>query len=314
MLSWHRESTRGKLVMVVSAFGVMVVGMSLGGLFRWGDPFGWMAMWQIWLIVLAGTYLISAPFTFRVDSVGPDWFQMHLYRWGVRTAHRVVRLYELSKVELTGATSGFHLALFDKHGGAVDLGLQDYQHDRKMWDLVYNGILHSVAQGAEVNDLAARLLHIKEALAAYGSDDRAPRPDEIETDTLTDEQIRDVMRDAEVRRITELAGLPIDVSPAEFREMVPVVYEKNLSPQEAHDDDAVGDDDVVGGFISSAKLTEDQVHDLMNLDGVRRVMEVVELPSDASPDEFRAMFPMIPGVYFVELARRGAAGPNATAE
>jgi hypothetical protein len=96
--------------------------------------------------------------------------------------------------------------------------------------------------------------------------------------------------------------------------MVPVVYEKNLSPQEEHDDDAVGDDDVVGGFISSAKLVDDQIHDLMNLDGVRRVMEVVELPSDASTEEFRAMFRMIPGVYFVELARRGTVDPNATAE
>ncbi|SNR27486.1 hypothetical protein SAMN06265360_10176 [Haloechinothrix alba] len=263
VLVWHRESPRGKVTGAVVAFAILVVAMSVGTLLRWGDAFEWMTAWPVWLIVAAGTYLMSQPFTFRVYSAGADWFQLDVIRWGITTRDRVVRLYELTRVEVTYATSAMHLALSDEDDG-VDLPIRDFQCDRRMWDLVYNGILHSAAGGARVNRNAWRELELDQVDGLITREEwvrRSLEPDKkgrlseaqqvvqeqlhearaeggriadpedrVRTANLSDEDVREIMQDPQFRRYIEILRLPQDMPPERFRAEFPVLV-KDVLPE-----------------------------------------------------------------------------------
>jgi hypothetical protein len=72
-----------------------------------------------------------------------------------------VRTYELVKVRSYPSFSGGWIRLEDRDGRTLGLDHTTLQQDRRLWDLVYNGILHSViAGGAETNGAAHLHLHL----------------------------------------------------------------------------------------------------------------------------------------------------------
>jgi hypothetical protein len=80
-------------------------------------------------------------------TAGSDW---------VARNRRWVRTYEL--IEITyRARFGPRLRLQDSAGRTATIKIESLQGDREIWDLVYNGILHSVIAGGARTD---RLLHL----------------------------------------------------------------------------------------------------------------------------------------------------------
>lgn len=79
-------------------------------------------------------------------------------RWGVHK-RMWVDLYELKRVHAHYGGTTFHLELSDKDIGFAR-SFQELQQDQRIWDLVYNGILHSVANGATVSKQAIGILQL----------------------------------------------------------------------------------------------------------------------------------------------------------
>ncbi|WP_233573668.1 hypothetical protein [Amycolatopsis panacis] len=162
VLAWHRESRRGKAVLVLTGIGLMLVivaGISLLS----GDGLAAFGYWQMWVLVAVGTILMAGPFSYLTYAAGADWFMVERSRWGVKK-RLWVDLYELKKIDVSYGGTTFHLFLYDK-----DLGLsrsfEELQRDRRIWDLIYNGILHSVAAGAQVSPQAIGVLKLNETPA-----------------------------------------------------------------------------------------------------------------------------------------------------
>ncbi|MPY96832.1 MAG: hypothetical protein GEU97_02335 [Actinophytocola sp.] len=159
VLVWHKESKRGKAVLFVGSVGLLAGGLSIIRLFNGKSPFDWMTLWQIWPFLLLVALLITGPVTYTVLSAGADWFQLKSVRFGARRKQGFIKLYELREIEVsTGGVSLYLRLADDTHG--IDLALREWQCDRRMWDLVYNGILHSAAAGALVNRNARELLEL----------------------------------------------------------------------------------------------------------------------------------------------------------
>ncbi|KID29118.1 hypothetical protein HQ32_03405 [Prauserella sp. Am3] len=155
-LVWWRDSPKAGLARAVSAAVILVVGTAVISL---ANDFGLEAFkhWQIWLIIAAGSYLMSNPFNVDTISAGADWVQWRRSR--LRKAN-YLKLYELTKIRTSYGGADLHLALYDDERG-MDRTFAEWHRDRRIWDLVYNGIAHSVANGADIrpSDLGVLKLH-----------------------------------------------------------------------------------------------------------------------------------------------------------
>jgi hypothetical protein len=133
-LEWHVQSNKSALLTagVTLAFilGVLVL---LRGV-------TWMQYWWAW----AGSVGIAALIWWmgkdRHYEAGADWLR---HRGWVNT----YRLHEIQLNVLEGSVS---LTLQDDLGGALSIDVQELQSHQRMWDLVYNGMRHSVANGVTV--------------------------------------------------------------------------------------------------------------------------------------------------------------------
>ena len=103
--------------------------------------------WFLWL-VLAVTIPIYY-FSLRSKRVvaGADWLQSGT-RW--------IRTYELTKVTLKRNGTNTVLELVDQDARTLRIPWSQLQYNRELWDLVYNGILHSVFNGHAEADPGAR--------------------------------------------------------------------------------------------------------------------------------------------------------------
>ena len=113
--------------------------------------FDWVSQWWVWLfiaLVAAASYLSIRNST---CSAGAEWF-FHNKKW--------VRQYELSSVKVKMRFSNRYLHLTDQDGRKTATFLGDIQANQRLWDLVYNGIRHSVANAAETNWVARRALEL----------------------------------------------------------------------------------------------------------------------------------------------------------
>ncbi|WP_297547275.1 hypothetical protein [Amycolatopsis sp.] len=119
--------------------------------------------WPMWILIVVGTVLTTSPFSYFTYSAGADWLLVERVRWGVRK-RGWVDLYELKRIDASFGGTTFHLWLFDKDLG-FSRSFQELQQDRRIWDLVYNGILHSVAGGAEPSKQAIGILKLNETPA-----------------------------------------------------------------------------------------------------------------------------------------------------
>jgi hypothetical protein len=146
VLAWYRASRRGAFAAVGWAFAILAVVFTLTlGL-------SWVSTWVMWPII--ALCLIGVYASTRVSQcrVGADW---------VANRKTWVRIYELVKVTCHGGVGDPELRLVDSDGRRTTLGILTMQNDRDIWDLTYNGILHSViAGGAQTNGELHLMLHL----------------------------------------------------------------------------------------------------------------------------------------------------------
>lgn len=120
--------------------------------------------WQAWAIIIVGAWLMADPLKRETISAGADWVQWYKrpkwYQWRKREPH-VVKTYRLTNIEGYAAGAVLYLRIVDEDGQGSDRIRAGLQPDRRIWDLVYNGILHSVAAGAEINSLAIDMLRLE---------------------------------------------------------------------------------------------------------------------------------------------------------
>jgi len=143
-LVWYRAS-RGNAVTTM-AIGFVFVAI----VFTVGLGLDWVTTWAIWPIIIltfAGIY-----FSLRACGAGIDWLARRK-TW--------VKTYELVKVTCRTNHGDPELRLVDSDGRGVEVAISDLQGDRRIWDLTYNGILHSViAGGAQTNGQLHMMLRL----------------------------------------------------------------------------------------------------------------------------------------------------------
>ncbi len=216
VLTWHKASKRSKLVLFLGSLALLAAAGSVISLLRGNGLLGWAQYWPLWAIIVVASWLITAPFTFTVLSAGADWLQLDKFRFGIHTKSGFVKLYELREVHVMTGGVTFYLELADDTW-SIDRALHEWQHDRRLWDLVYNGILHSVAAGAEVDRNARALLeldHVAELRHPEGVR-------EIDVTKLSDDQVRQLMKDKKMRSV--LDAIEFDGGPNEFRKLHPTL-------------------------------------------------------------------------------------------
>lgn len=222
VLVWHKESKRGKLVLFVGSLALLAGGLSVIRLLNGNSPFDWVSLWQIWPFLLLVALLITGPVTYTVLSAGADWFQLQAVRFGLTRKQGFIKLYELREIEVTTGGVSLYMRLADDTYG-IDLALHEWQYDRRMWDLVYNGILHSAAAGAAVNRNARGLLELDQATTP------PPRPQarEIDVTKLNDLQVWQLMDDPGIRSMLQRT-YDQEISAQQFRAAFPIVRENIL--------------------------------------------------------------------------------------
>lgn len=221
VLAWHKSNKRGKAALFAASMAILIVGttfMRLAG--GHSDPFDWMLFWQPWLLYIAGALVITRPATYLVLSAGADWVQLHQITFGITRRHRVVDLYSLEKIEADVVAGGAGLALtLQSARGTIRLVTHDWQADRRVWDLVYNGILHSVAAGAEVNANARGMLELSRVPELRYPDG----PRRIHVSELSDVHVWEILEDPNIRHLCDV--IDFHGSAAEFRKLFPELSE-----------------------------------------------------------------------------------------
>ncbi|MGX6510245.1 hypothetical protein [Rhodococcus sp. SJ-2] len=110
---------------------------ALYGTVIWGG-FGWVQHWFNWALIVSFSLLVRRG-NDRWTAAGATWLQKHT---------RSVDTYQLTKVHLRVSRADRQLFLRDAHGRKIDhMRIAQIQANPALWDLVYNGILHSVASG-----------------------------------------------------------------------------------------------------------------------------------------------------------------------
>ncbi|MQA07932.1 MAG: hypothetical protein GEU98_05125 [Pseudonocardiaceae bacterium] len=162
VLAWHRENHRGKVSGFFWAFGLLTA-LAAFSMILDGDPLALFTFWPGWIIILVFSYLMSDPFGYFCYSAGADWVQAQRTRWGITRKHYIT-LYDLTEIEASYGGPTFHLHLRNAERG-FSRSFEELQRDRRIWDLVYNGILYSVANGAKTNNQTAGILQLNETPA-----------------------------------------------------------------------------------------------------------------------------------------------------
>lgn len=226
VVSWHKETKRFKVVTFLTSAALMSAGLSLARLIEGNNPLDWIAYWQAWLVIAVFSALIAAPLTYMVLAVGADYAYAELHRWGTVRKRAVVKLYELRKITgRVGTYGAAYLEVEDDRYG-IDRAIHEWQVDRRMWDLIYNGILHSVAAGARINTTAWMLLELDSVDGLkYPTGVR-----NIDTTALTDVQARSLMADKGVARMLRAAG-KANIDPDRFRADFPTIPETVVAGQ-----------------------------------------------------------------------------------
>lgn len=149
LLEWYQgKAGDSALGGVFVSILVIIVGILKDG------GFGWMATWWLWIFVIAPPFVWYLYGRAYGISAGADWF-------AVKGGY--VDTYDLVEVKLVGASGGlaWDLELKDKKGTEISVNLREVQANRDLWDLVYNGIAHSVHRGAKTNQRALDKLKLR---------------------------------------------------------------------------------------------------------------------------------------------------------
>jgi hypothetical protein len=108
----------------------------------------------VWLLLVALAFLGTVVFVIRssgrrVSAAGAEWYSSGA-RW--------VRIYELVQVTMSqGGGRRAYLRLVDVDGRELQVSYGYVRQNRLIWDLVYNGILHSVIAGNAKTNMSSRV-------------------------------------------------------------------------------------------------------------------------------------------------------------
>lgn len=160
VLVWYRESSRGSVIstVVVVLLAATILTLSRGT--AWIVNAKYWGVWAIFAVSLVVVYFISRADRF---SAGADW---------VARGRKWVRVYDLVKVTCHSYPYyGAGVCMRDSGGRKLRYRFIDLSSDRLLWDLTYNGILHSViAGGAETNWMLRKSLALPYPQSDVGND------------------------------------------------------------------------------------------------------------------------------------------------
>lgn len=149
VLAWFRSTRKGAGSTAVTLGVLVAIFLVVRNGFSWlTNPTYW-PVWTIVLVCAIGYYVIDRR---TYSSAGADW---------VCRGKKWVKTYELVKVTCHAYhPAGAALYLQDSEGRKLRYRLADLSvDDRQIYDLTFNGILHSViAGGAKTNGLGRRTL------------------------------------------------------------------------------------------------------------------------------------------------------------
>lgn len=223
VLTWHKENRRGKTAIFVGSIAFLVLALILvRAVAGTGNPLAWISLWQPWIAILGSAVLMTRPFTYVKTSAGAAWFQCQIVRFGVTIRRKHLNLYQLRKISATTGPAALYLELADEDD-SIDLARTYWQFDRRIWDLVYNGILHSVAAGAEVDRNARGFLELDRVPELQHSESYR----QIDVTHLSDDHVRELMKDPVVRTMCD--SIHFEGNAAEFRELFPEFDEGMLA-------------------------------------------------------------------------------------
>ncbi|MCA1186901.1 MULTISPECIES: hypothetical protein [unclassified Saccharopolyspora] len=151
LLEWYQAEDADHLV------GGVVLGMFIAIFLCLLDSgFSWMSTWWLWLFVIWPPIVFHFLGRRSGYSAGADWLATDQKHY--------VKLYELKKitVEYQAGGQSIGIELTDADDRCVGAPLRQLQRNRAFWDLVYNGIVHSVNSGtATANELALDKLQLR---------------------------------------------------------------------------------------------------------------------------------------------------------
>lgn len=125
----YRQLRAGAVAFVLQTLGVCVLqGFSLA----------WMSVPWCWLLILVFSVLVALGARQEPLAVGAEW---------LRVGRRWVRLYELAEISTIRRRGDLYLRLADRDGRRLTVNAENLRQWPLMWDLVYNGMLHSVIAG-----------------------------------------------------------------------------------------------------------------------------------------------------------------------
>jgi len=116
--------------------------------------FDWMRVWWLWMFIVACPPIFYLYGRDERLAAGADWYQY---------GRRFIRTYELTSVQVKGTSAGaaWDLDLEDSDGRNVTTQLGRILQNPRLGELVYNGIRHSVRNGAETNQRALDRLQLR---------------------------------------------------------------------------------------------------------------------------------------------------------
>ena len=157
VLAWYRQSRSGALI------GAVMFGGLIGALLAITRNIDWVKLWGVWVVLILGMALMYSILRGDRFSAGAEW---------MASKGRWVRTYELVEVTAHTSGTGVYVTLKDSGGREVEYKFTDLGgSDRLLFDLTYNGILHSViAGGAQTNQLLHRTLKLPYPESARSAD------------------------------------------------------------------------------------------------------------------------------------------------
>ena len=125
----------------MGTLGAVLIGILIG--FRQGLDYSWLSMPWTWVAIAVAGLGMYGIFRKVGAAVGADW---------LKVGRMWVSLYELTDIKLRHRGMSMHLDPKDGENRILQVRVDNLQEDRDLWDLVYNGLAHSVlVNGADTN-------------------------------------------------------------------------------------------------------------------------------------------------------------------
>lgn len=166
LLAWMNGSLRVAFALYALVVVVLMLAIGVVVTLRDGDPiYSPMKYWQLWALALIAAPFISNPLSFDIQGAGAYWYAAGKRRqwYQRRTFMLSVCTYDLILIEVEQRPGREMLRLDDMHGNGILQPIAYFQENQSIWDLVYNGILYSVASGAEIGEAEVETLELDQS-------------------------------------------------------------------------------------------------------------------------------------------------------